>query len=106
MDSRDMDRIWVLLSKCRLGDAHLRDGNLKMAWALVLEPYEYDDVKQAVAAHFRVSKFWPDIGEVTQYLPNVPTPKDLREQARHAKQIQQALLNLKKPERQVRLSCK
>lgn len=96
MDSREMDRIWTLLSKCRLGDAHLQDGDLKMAWLLVLEPYEYDDVKQAVAAHFRASKFWPDIGEIAQYLPDVPTPKDLRDQARNAEKMQRSILYLKK----------
>lgn len=96
MDSRDMDRIWTLLGKCRLDDARLKDKGLKMAWALVLEPYEYDDVKQAVADHFRSSKFWPDIGEVAQYLPDVPTHKDLCEQARHREKMQKAISRLKK----------
>ena len=96
MDSRDMDRIWTLLSKCRLGDKHLEDGGLKQAWALVMEPYEYSDVKQAVAAHFRVSKFWPDVGEVTQYLPAVPTPKDLREQERIAKNLERSLRSMER----------
>lgn len=96
MDTRGMDRIWTLLSKCRMGDEHLKDDALKKAWALVMEPYEYEDVKQAVAAHFRVSKFWPDVGEVTQFLPDVPTPKDLREQERYAKDLQRAFHAMKR----------
>lgn len=95
MDRLDMDRIWTLLGKCRMGDAHLKDSSLKMAWALVLEPYTYEDVKQAVAAHFRVSKFWPDIGEIAQYLPDVPTPKDIRERKRREEQMEKAFLALK-----------
>lgn len=91
MDSRDVDKIWALLGKCRLGDIHLQDKSLKVAWALVLEPYAYEDVKQAVVAHFRTSKFWPDIGEVTQYLPDVPTPNELRKQARQAERLRKAL---------------
>ncbi len=96
MESGDIDRVWALLGKCRLGDQHLKDVALKGVWALILEPYRYEDVKQAVAAHFRVSKFWPDVGEVTQYLPDVPTPKDLRERAKHSREIQNALGDLRR----------
>lgn len=82
MTPQDMDRVWSLLGYCRLDDPHLKDKALKAAWFLVLEPYAYNDVKQAVAAHFRVKRFWPEIGEITQYLPPVPTPPALREKAK------------------------
>lgn len=69
-----MNKLWALLGSCRRGDPAVRDKNLKAAWFLVLEPYEYQDVRSAVLTHFRSSKYFPDVGEITQHLPRVPPP--------------------------------
>lgn len=101
MNRQEIDRIWTLLGKCRQGDEHLKDTDLKLAWELILEPYKYEDVKRAVVAHFRESKFWPDVGEITRFLPPLPegerptvTTEDTLEAERKARRIRRNLAKL------------
>lgn len=84
MTPQDMKKVWALLGCCRLNDPHLQDKTLKAAWLLVLEPYDYPDVREAIAAHFRQKPFWPEIGEITQHLPPVPSPEERRKAKQNA----------------------
>lgn len=45
------------------------------AWTLVLAPWDYDDVKQAVIVRARENRFYPDVYELTAFLPKPETPK-------------------------------
>lgn len=90
MTQEDMTKLWELLKCCRRGDKAANDKRVKAAWLLVLEPYDYQDVKTAVIAHFRESKFFPDVGEITQRLPPLPTtqkPASPQNSARIAREV-------------------
>lgn len=45
------------------------------AWTLVLEPWAYEDVKQAVIVRARENRFYPDVYELAALLPKPKTPK-------------------------------
>lgn len=45
------------------------------AWTLVLEPWAYEDAKQAVILRARENRFPPDASELVHYLPKPETPK-------------------------------
>ena len=45
------------------------------AWTLVLEPWAYEDAKQAVILRARENRFPPDASELVPYLPKPETPK-------------------------------
>lgn len=48
---------------------------MSLAWELALEPYAYEEVKNAVVAHVRKSKFFPDIADLTAGL-SFDTPEE------------------------------
>ena len=77
-DTRDL---WKLLELFRPGDSRLKNQSLIAAWALVLEPYSRDEVREAVAAHFRESPYWPDVTDITKRCtaPVTPPPPAKRE---------------------------
>ena len=77
-DTRDL---WKLLELFRPGDSRLKNQSLIAAWALVLEPYSRDEVREAVAAHFRESPYWPDVTDITKRCtaPITPPPPAKRE---------------------------
>lgn len=45
------------------------------AWTLVLAPWDYEDVKQAVIVRARENRFYPDVYELAALLPKPETPK-------------------------------
>ena len=45
------------------------------AWTLVLAPWDYEDVKQAVIVRARENRFYPDVYELVPFLPKLETPK-------------------------------
>ena len=45
------------------------------AWTLVLEPWAYEDAKQAVILRARENRFPPDASELVPYLPKPEAPK-------------------------------
>ena len=45
------------------------------AWTLVLEPWAYEDAKQAMILRARENRFPPDASELVPYLPKPETPK-------------------------------
>ena len=45
------------------------------AWTLVLAPWDYEDVKQAVIVRARENRFYPDVYELAALLPKSEAPK-------------------------------
>lgn len=74
MTTEEMDGLWELIGIFRKNDPHLKDKKLKNAWLLVLEPYERDDVRNAVAAYFRECGYWPDVTDIAKRCPPLPAP--------------------------------
>ena len=76
MTKEDVKNLWELFRVFRPNDPHLKDGTLRKAWALVLEPYSVDDVRAAVAEYFREHKYWPDVTDIASRCPQPekPTP--------------------------------
>ena len=72
MTREEMDGLWELLKIFRPNDIRLQDKKLKSAWFLVLEPYQREDVRQAVAEWFRQSKFLPDVSEIAMLCRGQP----------------------------------
>lgn len=81
MTKQDMDGLWKLLGIYRPNDPRLDDKTLKAAWLLVLEPYNPADVKSAVAAYFRGSKYWPDPSDIATRCPPPPEEAVRQEQS-------------------------
>lgn len=69
---KDIDDLFDLLAIFRPNDAHLADKRLRSAWLLVLSPYSRDDVREAVGAWFRKSKYWPEPAEIAALCPPLP----------------------------------
>ena len=44
------------------------------AWTLVLAPWDYEDVKQAVIVRARGNRFYPDVYELVPFLPKLEKP--------------------------------
>lgn len=44
------------------------------AWTLVLAPWDYEDVKQAVIVRARGNRFYPDVYELVPFLPKLKKP--------------------------------
>lgn len=71
----DIDNLFELLAIFRKNDPRLEDKRLRSAWLLALSPYERDDVREAVGAWFRKSKYWPEPSEIAALCPPLPEPK-------------------------------
>jgi len=67
-----MRGVWTLLGKFREGDRRLKDKDLMTAWWLTFQPYEAEDLREAIAAHFRRKSFFPDIAEIVALMPTLP----------------------------------
>lgn len=81
MTRDDIRDLWRFLALFRPGDRRVENQELKAVWALVLEPYDRDEVRAAVVAHFRESKYWPDVTDITRRCtaPATPPPPVKRE---------------------------
>ena len=75
MTREDTDRLFELLRLFRPGDPKVDNKRLRSAWALVLEPYEVDDVRSAVADYFRGNSFFPDVTDIATRCQRQPEPK-------------------------------
>lgn len=51
------------------------------AWTMVLEPWSYEDAKQAVVVRARENRFPPDASELVPYLPKPEQPPEAPELA-------------------------
>lgn len=69
LTKKDIDDLFDLLAIFRKNDQHLNQEDLRYAWLLVLYPYERHDVREAVGAWFRKSKYWPDPAEIASLCP-------------------------------------
>lgn len=65
MTREDTDRLFELIGIFRPSDPKLNDKRLRSAWALVLEPYDVDEVRAAVAEYFRTKKYFPDVTDIS-----------------------------------------
>ena len=65
MTREDTDRLFELIAVFRPADPKLKNRTLRAAWALVLEPYEVNDVRAAVADYFRTNKYFPDVTDIS-----------------------------------------
>lgn len=75
MTKDDINKLFFLLKqfypKINKGDT------FKLAWEMALEPYSYEQVKEATLAHVREKKFFPDIAEIVERIPKeVQPPED------------------------------
>lgn len=94
---KDIDDLFELLAIFRKNDPHLSERGLRSAWLLVLSPYGRDEVRDAVGAWFRKSKYWPEPAEIaalcsplpekdTRNMRHLPSPSDIEDMNRlHSK---------------------
>lgn len=75
---KDIDDLFDLLAIFRPNDAHLADRRLRAAWLLALSPYSRDDVREAVGAWFRKSKYWPEPAELAALCPPLSQERSTR----------------------------
>lgn len=72
LTQKDVDDLFGILAAYRKNDPNLRDKATKAAWLLSLKPYEKADVKEAIGAWFRKSKYWPEPAEIAALCPPLP----------------------------------
>lgn len=66
MDQKDVDKLFRLLSQYYPNAKQLRNPDTKLAWALALKQYAYDDIRAAAVEHGAHEKFFPDIADLTK----------------------------------------
>lgn len=71
----DIDDLFGTLAIFRPKDPHLSSKKLRTAWHMALSPYERGDVREAVGAWFRQSKYWPEPAEIAALCPPLPEKK-------------------------------
>lgn len=71
----DINDLFNILAAYRRNDPNLQDKSKKAAWFLSLRPYEKADVKEAIGAWFRHSKYWPEPAEIAALCPPLPEEK-------------------------------
>lgn len=74
MTKQDVEKLFTLLEVlCPSAGKKSRDNAVLTAWALVLEPFDYEDVKAAAVIRARENRFFPDPAELVAYLPKRPS---------------------------------
>lgn len=68
MTKAEIDKLCLLLKQFYPKKNY--SDNFKLSWKMALEPYSYDQVKNAVLEHVRESQFFPDIYDLTKRLPS------------------------------------
>ena len=69
MDSNDVKKLWALLAELYPRQPQEGTKARLAAWALALEPYDYDAIRDAALAHARKNAYYPSISEITSELP-------------------------------------
>lgn len=69
MDSNDVKKLWALLAELYPRQKQAETKERLAAWALAMEPYDYDAIKAAAVAHARKSDYYPSISEIVANLP-------------------------------------
>lgn len=67
MNRWDTDRLFTLLAQF-YPNGRVTETK-KKAWALALEPYEYEAVKAAAVKYAAQNKYFPDLADLTGNLP-------------------------------------
>lgn len=81
MTQSEFGRVWRLFETLYPAAAGKKSENDKAVWRVGLEPYEMQDVTNAVMDYARRSKYFPDLADVTAALPRQPSARE-REQLR------------------------
>lgn len=71
MEQADVNRLFELLRQLypNARQVQANNGVLKQTWGLVLEPYEYRQIRAAAIDYARGNKFFPDVADLTMGLP-------------------------------------
>lgn len=65
MTKDEMKQIWAVLAMYRPRDRKLKDPQLKALWLETFQPFSYEEVRAAIVAHFRETRYFPHIPEIT-----------------------------------------
>ena len=73
MDKQDITKLFALLGTI-YPNAKNQTGSVAVAaWQMILEPWDYEDAKQAVILRARENPFYPNPSELVPYLPKPET---------------------------------
>lgn len=76
MDKQDITKLFALLGMI-YPNAKNQTGSVAVtAWQMILEPWNYEDAKQAVILRARENPFYPNPSELVPYLPKPETPNE------------------------------
>lgn len=76
MDKQDITKLFALLGTI-YPNAKNQTGSVAVtAWQMILEPWNYEDAKQAVILRARENPFYPNPSELVPYLPKPETPNE------------------------------
>ena len=91
MDSTDVKKLWALLAELYPRQPQEGTKARLAAWALALEPYDYDAIRDAALAHARKNAYYPSISEITSELPqNKDRPSSGKEWEKIAEKQEEA----------------
>ncbi|MEG1564289.1 MAG: replicative helicase loader/inhibitor [Bacteroides sp.] len=74
MDKKETRQLLVLLEQYYPNKKFRDPKTLLAAWALALEPYDYEQVKQSAALYAASNKFFPDLADITVGLKRFSEP--------------------------------
>lgn len=71
MTKNEVEKLFNLLTSYFSGAKQLNENlaNTKLAWDIALEPYRWEDVREAVISYARVNKFFPRVADITELFP-------------------------------------
>lgn len=69
MDKSEVKKLWALLAELYPRQKQAATPERLGAWALALEPYGYEQIREAALAHARRNEYYPSIAELTDHLP-------------------------------------
>lgn len=67
MDEQEIEKLFSLFAQ--LYPNKVVSEELKLAWRYALEPCSYEEVKTAALENVRKSRYFPDIAEIVQLIP-------------------------------------
>lgn len=82
MNRQDVQKLFNLIEVVHPNLKKSRDPATLEAWSLILSPWTYEEVKQAVIERARESRYSPEPSELTPFLPPL-TPKEEPEPQSH-----------------------
>lgn len=71
LTAAEVDKLFALLRELH-GKDKRGDRMAAAIWGAVLEPWDYGQVRMAAVERARHSRYYPDPGELAEYLPKVP----------------------------------